>query len=62
MTNKLIEGDIVKVDCNNAQITISFKAEILHIPVATGDSWRFKDIKTNNLIYCSEGITITKKF
>lgn len=58
---KLEIGDIVKVDCNNAQITLAFKAEVLHIPGATGDSWRFLNLLTNELIYVSEGITITKQ-
>ena len=66
MTDSIEVGDIVHINCNNAMITISTKAEVLHKPCATGDSWQFKDISNNsllngNIIYISEGITITKK-
>jgi len=53
-------GDIVQVDFNNAQYALCSKAEILHIPQATGDSWRFRDCENGNIYYVSEGCTITK--
>lgn len=58
--NRLEIGDIVNVNINNAQITVLSKAEILHIPCATGDSWIFKNVDDDNSsIYISEGCTIT---
>ena len=62
MVEKLIIlGDIVSVNCYNGMSTISHKAEVLHIPVATGDSWIFKDLGTGTIHYISEGITVSKK-
>ena len=62
MQNDRIEvGDIVKVDINQAMITLIPRAEVLHKPVATGDSWVFKRIiRTGNpdILYVSEGCTI----
>ena len=54
-------GDIVHVDCNNGQTTISHRAVVKHKACATGDSWQFKCLDTGDVIYCSEGITITKR-
>ena len=53
-------GDIVMVNFNSIQMTLCNSAKVLHIPCATGDSWRFRDVKTNNLYYVSEGCTIVK--
>lgn len=57
---KLKIGDFVHVDFNNAQTTLSHKAELLCIPCATGDSWIFRDVATNQIHYVSEGCTVTK--
>jgi hypothetical protein len=56
---RIEEGDLVAVDFNNVSLTLSLKAEVLHIPVATGDSWIFSDIATDKIHYVSEGCTIT---
>ena len=53
-------GDIVSVNFNNAQYTLSPRAIVLKTPAATGDSWVFKDLKTKEVHYVSEGCTITK--
>jgi hypothetical protein len=53
-------GDCVAVNFNNAQITLSHCAVVEHIPVATGDSWVFRDDNTGQLHYVSEGCTISK--
>lgn len=55
------EGDIVSVNCNNAHITISHKAEVINRPNATGDCWEFKDVETGKYICSTEGITIIHK-
>jgi hypothetical protein len=54
-------GDRVHVNINNAQMTLTKDAEVLHMPQATGDSWIFKAYDTNELYYVSEGCTIAKK-
>lgn len=53
-------SDIVHVDFNNAQVTLCSRAEVLYMPGATGDSWHFRDCKTGEIHYVSEGCTITK--
>ncbi len=55
------EGDKVIVNFNGAQITLCHEAEVLYVPCATGDSWHFRDLKTGELHYVSEGCTITKR-
>ena len=57
---KIELGDIVQVDFNNAQNTLSTSATVLYIPVNTGDSWIFHDISKHKVFYVSEGCTITK--
>lgn len=52
-------GDTVHVDFNNTQFTLCSKAEVLYTPCATGDSWVFKDLKTFQIHYVSEGCTVT---
>ena len=60
ITREEIErGNIVEVNFNNAQYTLCSAAEVLHVPCATGDSWHFRDIKTNTIHYVSEGCTVT---
>ena len=53
-------GNTVRVNFNNARFTLCEKAEVLYIPQATGDSWRFLDLDTAKIHYVSEGCTITK--
>lgn len=52
-------GDLVSVSFHNVQFTLSSRAEVLHIPGGTGDSWIFRD-EDGNVHYISEGCTITK--
>ena len=65
MNNEIGLGDIVKVDFNNAKLTLCGNAEVLHIPNATGDSWVFQenlDVGQPDILelyYVSEGCTIT---
>jgi len=54
-------GDIVQVDFNGAQITLCRNAMVIYKPVATGDSWIFKDPVTGFEYHVSEGCTISKK-
>ena len=54
-------GDVVSVNFNNAQTTLSFNATVLVIPCATGDSWVFRDDETRYIHYVSEGCTISKR-
>jgi hypothetical protein len=58
-SNKIEEGDTVRVNFNSAQMTLCARAKVLHSPVATGDSWQFRDLDTGELHYVSEGCTIT---
>ena len=58
---KIKEGDTVSVHFNNSQVTLSYKAELIHIPIATGDSWIFKDEETGFVHYVSEGCTVSKQ-
>ncbi len=53
-------GDCVSVNFNDARLTLCHRAVVEHIPVATGDSWVFKDNDTNQIHYVSEGCTISK--
>lgn len=59
--NTIEAGDIVGINFNNAGYTLTRAAEVLYIPVATGDSWIFKDLDCNppKIHYISEGCTIT---
>lgn len=62
MNNDRIElGDLVHVEFNNAQITLSNEAKVMYVPLAVGDSWIFKDLNTGFLHYVSEGCTISKR-
>ena len=61
MVDKIKIGDTVNVSINNAQVTLAHRAEVLHIPGATGDSWHFRNLDTLELLYVSEGCTITLK-
>ena len=54
------EGDVVNVNFNNSQYTLSRSAKVLHVPCATGDSWIFEDADTGYIHYVSEGCTISK--
>lgn len=55
----LKEGDKVRVDFNGAQTTLCHEAEVLYIPQATGESWVFRDLRTQQIHFVSEGCTIT---
>ena len=58
-TSKLIEvGDLVSVNFNNSQYTLSSEAIVLRIPKGDGDSWGFECRITGDVYYVSEGCTI----
>jgi len=59
MTTQIKIGDTVTVSFHTTKYTLSSEAEVLGIPCSTGDSWRFKDIKTGYIHYVSEGCTVT---
>ena len=58
--DKIHVGDLVHVDFNNSRFTLCHEAIVLYKPTATGDSWVFKDKRTGEIHYVSEGCTITK--
>ena len=60
MNNKIEIGDTVQVNFNNAQVTLSESAEVIHMPTATGDAWIFKNLYTDEIYYVTEGCTVTK--
>lgn len=51
-------GDIVRVNNNDAGMTMIYKAEVIHTPRGEGDLWGFKDCTCGNEIYTSERITV----
>lgn len=55
----LNEGDKVRVDFNGSQMTLCHEAEVRHVPQTTGDSWVFMNMRTQELLFVSEGCTIT---
>jgi hypothetical protein len=61
MSDEIKEGDFVSVSIHNSKYTLSINAEVLHCPRATGDSWRFRDVKTMDIHYVSEGCTVSKR-
>lgn len=60
MRDAIEVGDLVRVDINGAQTTVSHAATVLYIPQAAGDSWHFRCNETGDLIYVSESCTITR--
>jgi len=58
--NEIKEGDIVSVNFHGSQFTLCTRGEVLYIPIATGDSWKIRDLATGNIHYISEGCTICK--
>ena len=59
MKTEIQIGDFVVVNFNNAQHTLSSKAEVLYMPCQAGDHWHFRDAETGQLHYVSEGCTLT---
>lgn len=57
---KITNGNTVSVSFNGAQFTLSHKAIVRHVPIATGDSWVFEDVDSGDIHYISEGCTVTK--
>jgi len=55
------EGDIVQVDFNNGQITLTRDAVVIHKPNATGDGWVFEGRDTGFTYHVTEGCTISRK-
>ena len=60
MYGKIKIGDIVSVSFHNSKFTLLNQAEVLYMPSATGDSWHFKELNTDDIYYISEGCTILK--
>ena len=60
MSNKIKTGDKVSVRFYGAGLYLSHDADVISVPVATGDSWVFKDNRSGRVHYVSEGCTITK--
>jgi len=59
--NGIEVGDIIRVDFNGSQYTLTSKAEVIYCPGYQGDSWILKDLNDNNrIIYLSEPCTISK--
>lgn len=54
-------GDVVQVDFNGAQITLTREAEVLHMPGSPGDSWVFKARDTGMIYHVSEGCTVGRQ-
>ena len=54
-------GDEVRVNFNTAQVTLCRRACVEYVPGASGDSWVFTDLDTDEVHYVSEGCTITKR-
>lgn len=52
-------GDIVRVDFNASQCTLTKRAKVLSSPCVTGGGWVFKDTEIDTVYYVSEGCTIT---
>ena len=60
MAKTIIEsGDVVRVNFNNAQITLCKRAKVWAVPFSTGDSWQLEDLDTGEIHYISEGCTLT---
>jgi hypothetical protein len=56
--DKIEVGDTVSVNCSAAQLSITRAAKVLRIPQGPGDSWGFRDLRTGDLLYVSEGCTV----
>lgn len=59
LLDEINDGDQVVVNFNNAKLTLCH-GTVIHIPVATGDSWIIRE-DDGTLHYISEGCTITKR-
>lgn len=57
--SKIEIGDTVRVNFNNAQITLFHRAYVKHKPLYPGDSWVFYDLDKDETHYVSEPCTIT---
>lgn len=54
-------GDLVRVDFNASQCTLTSKAEVLSCPCSEGDHFILKDLDNENkIIYLNERCTITR--
>lgn len=51
-------GDIAQINRDEAAITLSPRAEIIHTPAGEGDMWGFKDVSTGCLWWTNERMTI----
>lgn len=56
---KIEIGDMVSVDFNGAQYSLTQKAKVLHIPCDVGDSWVFVCSQTGLTHHVSEGCTVS---
>ena len=59
--DRIKHGDIVSVNCNAGQCTISHSADVLYMPCSPHESWIFRDRVDGAIIYVSEGCTVTKR-
>lgn len=57
----IYQGDVVQVNINCAQITISRAATVVACPRFAGDTWIFRDEETGYVHYVSEGCTVSKR-
>ena len=62
MSRAIEINDIVAINFNAAQYTLTHRAKVLHTPQDTGDSWYFEDLvalRQGQIHAVSEGCTIT---
>ncbi len=59
MDTEIEVGDIVSVNFNTICMTLMIRGEVLCVPCATGDSWKFRSLSDNSLHYVSEGCTVS---
>lgn len=52
-------GDIVRVNMNQAQITLLSRARVCYTPCSDADYWHFEDLNTGEVVNTNERITIT---
>lgn len=59
MKNTIEPGDHVRVNFNQAQMTLSSRAVVVAKPEQACEYWIFQDVKTSEVHYVSEPCTIT---
>lgn len=61
MKDTIEEGDIVQVDFNGAQITLTCDAVVIQKPTNPGEGWVFEARDTGYTYHVTEGCTINRK-